>query len=118
MDEELRRSSILFNQLRPDAAAWQQQSEDEDQSRKNVEIRKKAPITSIFFVEQTGSGEYAAKLREREEILAGIKGYRVNIVEQAGTSLKSLLVRSDPWAEASVGEEDACHVRLLKLDLT
>ena len=44
-------------------------------------------------MEQTASGEYAAKLREREEILAGITGYRVQIVEQAGTGLKSLLVR-------------------------
>ena len=56
VDEELKRSSILFTPPKPDSAAWQQQSEDEDQSRKKVEIRKKAPLTSILCLVQTSSG--------------------------------------------------------------
>ena len=40
---------------------------------------------------------------ETEEKLAAITGFRVKIVEKSRTTLKSILVRSDPWAEGKCG---------------
>ena len=64
---------------------------------------KDLPITTILFVENTRGGKYAAMLREKEGELAQITGFRVKIVEQSGTSLKALLVRSNPWSGGKCG---------------
>ena len=39
------------------------------------------------------------RLRETEEQLATITGFRVKVVEKSGTTLKPILVKSDPWAD-------------------
>ena len=53
-----------------------------------------APLTSVLFMEQTLGGIYAAKLRETEEQLAAITGFRVKVVKKSVTTLKSILGRS------------------------
>ena len=83
---------------------------------------KRSPLTTILFVENTWKGEYAARLREREKAMESITGYRVKVVEQSGTSLKSMLVRSNPWSGGKCGrfrclpceagvEDSRCYVR-------
>ena len=42
-------------------------------------------------------------LREKEEELAEVTGFKIKIVEQSGTALKSLLVKSNPWAGGKCG---------------
>ena len=59
---------------------------------------KSAETTSVLFVEQTRNGELARRLQEGEDRLAGITGFRVRIVELAGTMLKRALPNTNPWA--------------------
>ena len=76
---------------------WREEQKQKDGKNKRV------GLTSILFVEQTRNGQYAAKLREKEEYLADVTGYKVKVVEKAGNTLKSLLVRSDPFAGGKCG---------------
>ena len=62
-----------------------------------------APLTSVLFMEQTLGGIYAAKLRETEEQLADTTGFCVMVVEKSGTTLKTILVKSDTWSEGKCG---------------
>ena len=57
-----------------------------------------AKTRSVLFVEQTKDGVLAKKLREVVARLEGILGFRIKIVERAGTSLKNLLPNTNPWS--------------------
>ena len=46
-----------------------------------------APIRSVMFIDNTGGGELARRLQEAESDLGNATGYRVRIVESAGTPL-------------------------------
>ena len=83
-------------------STWDRKGGDEEEETRKYqkETKMKAvPLTSVLFVEQTPGGVYAAKLREIEEQPAAITGFPVKVVEKSGTTLKSILVKSDPWAE-------------------
>ena len=45
------------------------------------------PTTTVLFVEQTIGGELAKRLREAEERLAKLSGWKVRIVEKSGRSM-------------------------------
>ena len=62
--------------------------------------------TTVLFVEQTPRGELAARLRAEEDNLAAITGFRVRIVERAGTKILNLLHKSNPWAETACSREN------------
>ena len=66
---------------------------------------RKEKITTILFIEQTRGGKYAAMLREKEDYLASMTGQRVKIVEKAGSTLKSLLIKADPFAGGKCGRQ-------------
>ena len=78
---------------------------DNAEVKKKEAQRKATSLTSVLFVEQTPGGMYAARLRETEEKLTPIINFRVKIVEKSGTTLKSVLVRSDPWAGGKCGRK-------------
>ena len=86
---------------------WDSKSggEVDSSDAKKKALRKAAPLTTVLFVEQNPGGMYAAKLRETEEKLAA--NFRVKVLEKSGTTLRSMLVRSDPWAGESEGGRDA-----------
>ena len=63
------------------------------------------PTLTVFFVPKTKNGELASRLRQAEEDLSKLSKHRVKIVEKAGRSLKSILVRSDLRPEDSCGRE-------------
>ena len=93
---------------------WDKKGRDEEEETRQIqkETRKKAaPLTSVLFMEQTLGGIYAAKLRETEEQLAAITGFRVKVVEKSGTTLKSILVKLDPWSDGKCGRR-RCPARL------
>ena len=73
--------------------------------KKKEAQRKATPLTSVLFVEQTTGGVYAARLRETEEKLTAITNFRVKVVEKSGTTLRSVLVRSDPWVGGKCGRK-------------
>ena len=70
------------------------------------EAQARIPVTTVLFVEQTPGGEYARRMREAEEVLARITGWRVKIVERSGTTMKQLLVKADPWDGGTCGREE------------
>ena len=66
---------------------------------------KKENMTTatVLFVPGTRNGKLAAKLREAEEELSKICGNKVKIIERAGSSVKSILVKPNPWQDQSCG---------------
>ena len=48
---------------------------------------KLAPIRSVMFIENTGGGELARRLQEKEMELGQETGYRIKMAESAGTPL-------------------------------
>ena len=55
-----------------------------------------APIRSVIFLDNTGGGELARRLQEAEEGLGKATGYRVRIMESAGSPLGMLLPSTNP----------------------
>ena len=58
---------------------------------------------TVLFVDQTPGGKLAAQLRQKENELAQITGWKSKIVEKGGTSLQQLLVKSNPWEGGMCG---------------
>jgi hypothetical protein len=58
---------------------------------------KQIPTISVLFVEQTPGGALAKSLQKAEVELGMKTGYRVRIVENAGSALKMLLPSTNPW---------------------
>ena len=80
-----------------------------DGSKYNSKSSKQpVPTTTVLFVEQTKGGELAKRLREAEERLARLTGWKVRIVEKSGRSMKQMLVKSNPWA-GGMCERSECH---------
>jgi hypothetical protein len=57
---------------------------------------------SVKFIEQTPGRKLAAKMKEAEQRLVGMTGFRIKTVERVGTKLQQLLPNTNPWA----GRED------------
>ena len=55
-------------------------------------------IKSVMFVPYTAHSELATRLRETEEKLKDMTGYRLKIVEKVGVKLVDIFHKSDPWA--------------------
>ena len=55
---------------------------------------------TVLFVEQMRDGRLAKDIREVLKRLEVILGFKVKVVERAGTSLKNLLPNTNPWAGA------------------
>ena len=60
---------------------------------------------SVVYVQQTRGSNLAKKMREEEEMLEKLTGYRLKVVERAGDSLEGLLHRSNPWSGADCARE-------------
>ena len=65
-----------------------------------------APIRSVMFIDNTGGGELARRLQEAESDLGNATGYRVRIVESAGSPLGMLLPSTNPWGPANCERQD------------
>ena len=79
-----------------------------EKSRSKVKSSKEhavAATTTVLFVPQTPFGNLANKLRKAELELFKLCGTKVKIVERAGTSLKSLLSRPNPWGNLTCNRE-------------
>ena len=55
------------------------------------------PVKAVMFVPYTVGSELAKRLRDAEGKLETLTGYRLKIVERAGTNLVDILTKSDPW---------------------
>ena len=84
------------------------EQEGEKQSGKKIRTRadnaskKKAGsknnVKAVIFVPRTRSGELAKLLREKEQEMENLTGYRFKIVERTGLNLERLLHKSNPWS--------------------
>ena len=52
---------------------------------------------SVMFIPCTRGGELAKRMREAEEELGKQTGYKIKIVERAGTKIIDLLHKTNPW---------------------
>ena len=58
-----------------------------------------------LFVPFTKGSELARRMREAENTLQYITGYRIQIVERSGQNLEDILTKSDPWQGQDCGRE-------------
>ena len=89
--------------------------------RRKEETRKKKPsaeevkIKSVMFVPQTRGGRLAKMLRDKEEELAKISGYRIKIVERGGEKIADILCKSNPWSGTDC-EREGCLMCTTKVE--
>ena len=58
-----------------------------------------------MFVPFTRHSELANRLRDNEENMERMSGYRLNIVERGGTKIVDMLHKANPWAGKDCGRE-------------
>ena len=75
---------------------------------KNPAMRKgkSIPTISVLFVEQTPGGALARNLQQAEVTLGMKTGYRIRVVENAGSALKMILPSTNPWGSSDCGRAD------------
>ena len=67
---------------------------------------KNIPTISVLFVEQTPGGALARNLQKAEVDLGLKTGYRIRIVENAGSALKMILPSTNPWGNIDCQRND------------
>ena len=68
--------------------------------------QEQVPTLSVLFVEQTQGGALAKKLQQAELELGMKTGFRVRVVENAGTALKRVFSSTNPWGSRECGRPD------------
>ena len=63
------------------------------------------PVT-VLFVPQTPQGALANKLKEKEAWLSMMQQEKTKIVERSGTTIRQLLIRSNPWGQGHCGRPE------------
>ena len=72
-----------------------------------IKPQTQTPVT-VLFVSQTPHGALAAKLKEQEIELTKLSKEKVKIVERSGSTIKQLLIKSNPWSSGNCGRSQ-CH---------
>ena len=67
--------------------------------------REKKKVKAVLFAPYTRNSALAMKLREAEERLATLTGYKLKVVERAGTKLEDILTKSNPWQGIDCGRK-------------
>ena len=70
---------------------------------KGINTKPHQKVKAVMFVPFTKHSELANRLRENEETMESMSGYRMKIVERGGSKLVDILHKANPWA----GED--CH---------
>ena len=65
----------------------------------------KEHVKAVMFVPYTVGSKLAKKMREAENTMQEMTGYRLKIVERAGTKLEDVLTKADPWQGQKCGRE-------------
>ena len=58
----------------------------------------KDKIKAVMFIPYTKHSELAQRMRESEDKMESMTGYRLKIVERGGSKLVDMLHKSNPWA--------------------
>ena len=79
---------------------------EDDEGPKEATKRKKGEEpTAVMFCPYTHGSELAKKLREAEEYMEKMSGYKLKIVEEGGEKIKDILHGSNPWKGEDCGRE-------------
>ena len=73
---------------------------------KEINKEKEKDYTTVLFVSQTPKGILAKRLQKAENDISKLTGDRVKVVERGGTSIRRILVKSNPWAGSLCGREN------------
>ena len=65
--------------------------------KKTVKSEQEPELVTVLFVPGTPGGQLANELKEVERNMAKVTGERVRVVERGGTTVKAMLVKSNPW---------------------
>ena len=76
---------------------------------------KKTQVKTVMFVPFTPGSELAKRLRQAEEKIEDMAGYRLKIVERAGIKLQDALTKADPWQGQNCNRE-GCLLCLTKIE--
>ena len=68
--------------------------------------QEQVPTLSVLFVEQTKGGALAKQLQQAELDLGMKTGFKVRVVENAGTALKRIFSSTNPWGSRECGRPD------------
>ena len=74
--------------------------------RKGEEMKGEGQVKSVMFCPYTPGSELAKRLRECENNLENMTGYKLKIVEEAGDKLIDMLRTTNPWKGEYCGRED------------
>ena len=86
-----------------------QQKENKGMDKEGV---KKKAVKAVMFVPYTKHSELASRLRDSEETMEKMTGYKLKIVEKGGTKLTDILHKVNPWAGQDCRRADACYASL------
>ena len=75
----------------------------ENRARELVIKCSQRPAAAVIFVPFTTHNALAKSMREAEEKLGELTGYKLKVVERAGTKLEDILHKSDPWQGMDCG---------------
>ena len=66
---------------------------------------QKSKIKGVMFIPYTKHSELASRLRDNEQKMEQLTGYRIKIVERGGKKLVDILHKANPWAGQDCGRE-------------
>ena len=76
--------------------------------QQSQEVKKRKPPVSVLFCPQTPNGMLAAQLKEQERFLSQVCGESIKVIERSGSTIRKLLVKSNPWASGTVCGDSDC----------
>ena len=77
-------------------------------ARKQAKKGEEKKVKAVMFIPYTTHSELATRLRENEDKMQEMTGYRLKIVEKGGTKLVDILHKAYPGLAKSLGGTDAC----------
>ena len=76
--------------------------------QQSQEAKKRKPPVSVLFCPQTPNGTLARQLKEQESFLSQVSGESIKVIERSGSTIRKILVKSNPWASGSVCGDTDC----------
>ena len=77
----------------------------EKRDAESKEGNKGVEVKAVMFVPFTTGSKLAKEIREAEEKLGSMTGYRLKVVERSGDKLEDLLTRSNPCQGMDCGRK-------------
>jgi hypothetical protein len=90
---------------RRDAHGQREQSQPMDKTMAKTNVMHKENVKAVMFVPFTVGSMLAKRMREAENTLQEMTGFRLKIVERSGTKLENVLAKADPWQGQDCGRD-------------